>query len=35
MEEFGTQKGGQGGPVYLRTADCQIYLVICLYNVLC
>jgi hypothetical protein len=23
MEEFGTQKGGQGGPVYLRTADCQ------------
>jgi hypothetical protein len=26
MEGFGIQKGGQGGPGYLRTADCQIYL---------
>jgi len=30
MEEFGTQKGGQGGPVHLRTADCHIYLFVCL-----
>jgi hypothetical protein len=33
MEEFGTQKGGQGGLVDLRTADCFIYLVV--YLLLC
>ena len=41
MEGFGIQKGGQGGPGYLRTgpgylrtADCRIYLLYVV-NVLC